>query len=793
MSAPAAPPGVPWRRHLLWACLAVLYAACIFLLSEIPGTRLARFGFRHTLANLCHVPLYAGFAAFVLMAFVGTLAGVRRGRWPTLYTLAAVMTYAITDELHQRFVPGRFASPGDLVLDFLGASIALGAMHLAARRARGPRRGALAGRAGSASPALLLALAVGAITLAVYLPALRGGFTNWDDPIYVLEDQAIRSLSPAALVEQARAVRVGIWAPITTFSYALDFSAWGLEPFGYHLTNVLLHALSAGLLVALLLELGFAPGAAALAAAIFALHPAQVEAVAWISQRKSVLAVFFLLLSFLAYVRGTRASPPARGAMALSFSLFLAALLSKVSVVIFPAVLILYDLGYRRERLRRLLLEKMPFLAAAALVAWIGYRLQAASEVTTPGWLGGTPALHAATTAGLLARYVRILLFPTNLSTLYDPPDAATMIDSWALAGYAFLAIGAIAAREAWQGNRQGNRRGDRRALWWMGIFWLGFLPVSQIVTFSVHMADRYLYVPSIGYAAGAGAGLAGLLARCRGRALRGAAVAAAGIALAFLAALTSTRTHVWRDPISLWGAAVRREPVHPMSDYNYARTLSEQGDLRGAIPYYERALGRTDSIQVIVNLGNVYALLGDLDRAEALLRRAASSPRARPAARALAATNLGVILEKHGAPESAASAYRRAILLAPEDPRPRVLLGRRLRAMGRPAHARARFEQVLARDPGNAEAAIGLAGLDADAGKYEAARKRLDALLAREPNLPEALLERARAHAGEGNAAAARADLARALDLAPPGEIRKRIVEARDALDGRASVVPER
>jgi len=137
MIAPAEPPSVPWRRHALWACLAALYALCIFLLSEIPGTRLARYGFRHALANLCHIPLYAGFAALVLMAFAGSLARVRRIAWSTLYTIAAVMTYAVTDELHQRFVPGRFASPGDLALDFLGATIALGGMHLAARRVAG--------------------------------------------------------------------------------------------------------------------------------------------------------------------------------------------------------------------------------------------------------------------------------------------------------------------------------------------------------------------------------------------------------------------------------------------------------------------------------------------------------------------------------------------------------------------------------------------------------------------------------------------------------------------------------
>ncbi len=777
MSPPEEIPGIRWRRHALWACLAVLYAALIFALSEIPGSRLDEIGLHPTLANFCHIPLYAGFAGFVLMAFAGDLAAVRRGPWPTLYAIAAVMTYAISDEYHQRFVPGRFSSAGDLALDFLGASLMLIAMHLAARRGRGPGRGALARRAGAASPGLVLALGVAMVTFAVYLPALRNGFTNWDDQVYVIGDRAIRSLSPTALAEQATAVRVGIWAPLTTFSYALDYAAWGLNPFGFHLTNVLLHALTAGALVLLLLEMQFTSPAAALAAAIFALHPAQVESVAWISQRKSVLAVFFLLLSFLAYVRGTRASPPSRGALVLSFVLFLAALLSKVTVVIFPGVLFLYDLGFRRERPWRLLVGKIPFLAAAAAIAWIGYRFQVALEVTTKGWMGGTPQLHAATTAGLFARYLRILLFPVNLSTTYDPPDAASMIDPWPLAGYAFLALGGWGAWRAFRLNR--------RALWWMGAFWLGFLPVSQIVTYVVHIADRYLHVPSIGFAAGVGTGFAALHARARRAGRGGQVTAAAGIVLACLAALTWARVQVWRDPMTLWSDTVRRPPVHWAADYNYARTLADQGDLRGAIPYYERALAKSDSIEVVTNLGNAYARVGELERAEALLRRAAELPGGLPAKRAQAATNLGIVLETRGRFDEAMSAYRSAIALAPRDPVPRVLLGKRLEAMGRAMDARLRFEQALRLDPGNAGAEMGLARLDAGAGRLDAARKRLDAVIARAPNLPEALLERARVHVRQGDAAAARADLNRALDLAPPGSLRREIVEVRDGLAG--------
>ncbi len=127
------------RRHVLWSLLASFYAALIFVLSAVPGANLRALGLPSSVANAGHVPLYAGFAALVLMAFAGALPVVRRDPWPTLYTLAAVMTYALFDEFHQRFVPGRTSSLGDIGLDLLGAALALLFLYALARREPGAR------------------------------------------------------------------------------------------------------------------------------------------------------------------------------------------------------------------------------------------------------------------------------------------------------------------------------------------------------------------------------------------------------------------------------------------------------------------------------------------------------------------------------------------------------------------------------------------------------------------------------------------------------------------------------
>jgi len=546
------------------------------------------------------------------------------------------------------------------------------------------------GPPGDARSTLLCAVAVAAPALLIYLPTLGYGFSNFDDPTYVADNPWIHALTWSNVRHWWTADYFGNYAPLTLASYALDHALWGQQPFGYHLTNVLLHAASSGLLVAALRLGGASLPTALFGAIVFATHPAQVESVAWVAQRKTLLAGFFLLLSYLAYVRAISSTPPSRGGLEITWGLFLAALVSKVTVVIFPAVLILYDLGFRRgESPRRLILEKVPFVILAAAGAWVGYRAQVDFQVTTQGWLGGTPVLHAATMAELLARYARILLLPTGLSALYDPPDARSLVEPWAVAGCALAALGAWGAWFAW--------RRDRRALPWMGFFWLGFLPVSQIVPYTVHMADRYLYVPMMGVAAVTGAGGVALLGRMRGRASRAAGAAAIGIALLCLSLLTLARERVWHDPFSLWSDTIRRPPVHWVSWYNHGKTMDEQGSPWEAIASYEQALAlNPESVLSLTNLGHDYALVGELDRAESALRRAIALPRAVPEDRARAAILLGELLLARGRPAGAIPPLEHALAWQPRSVPARLLLARSLHALGRDTEARLRLDQAL-------------------------------------------------------------------------------------------------
>ena len=377
-------------KHAFWAFLSLLYGALIFALSETPGSALGALEMPPWLVNLAHVPLYAGFATLILLAFAGGYRALQASPWPSLWTLGAVAAYALSDEYHQSFVPGRTPALGDVALDFGGAVLAIWIMNTLSRRRLTRQSLRQAGRAGSIRAELLLPLCAGALALLLYLPSLGSGFISlWDDGDYVTRNERIQSLTWPAVKSWWSEPVLGSYAPLTLASFALDHAIWKLDPFGYHLTNILLHALASALVVWLLMLLRAPPLAAGIAALLYLSHPAQVEVVVWISERKALLAAVFLLLSFIVYIRSTRGSTASRSGLLFALVLFVAGLLSKLSVVVLPGILFLYDLGYRREPFGRIVREKIPFVAAAIFFALLDARYQARLNIVGLDWMGG--------------------------------------------------------------------------------------------------------------------------------------------------------------------------------------------------------------------------------------------------------------------------------------------------------------------------------------------------------------------------------------------------------------------
>ena len=277
------------------------------------------------------------------------------------------------------------------------------------------------------------------ITLIVYLPALQNDFVNFDDNLYVYENQEIQSIDSKLLYWIPSVI---IWHPITMLSLAIDYAAWGLNPLGYHLTNILLHTFNTFLVFIMAIQLigcGIVKNrlekkilvAAAVTALLFGIHPLHVESVAWISERKDVLSGFFYLLSLLAYFKYVYSMDSKRliyyGACLI---FFIMALMSKPTAVSLPLVLLIldfYPLG-RLSNLKAALVEKLPFLALSLLLSLITIWVHQLGEVlktleTYPLMLRIFVALRA------FIFYLVKMILPFNLAPYYPYPGETAVLN----------------------------------------------------------------------------------------------------------------------------------------------------------------------------------------------------------------------------------------------------------------------------------------------------------------------------------------------------------------------------
>lgn len=277
-------------------------------------------------------------------------------------------------------------------------------------------------------------LAVGLITFLIFFRATSYNFINYDDPQYVSENPAIRNLDWRFIVESFTTSYMGWWMPLTWISFAVDYHFWGLNPAGYHLENVVLHALNAALVVLVADQLlreksprRLYPFVLLFSALLWGLHPLRVESVAWVTERKDVLNGFFSLLTFIFYLHYTEqedsGSPWKRKrAYLCSFFFFGLSLLTKPLSVVIPAMFLVLDWyplkRFERVPVRTLLLEKTPFFAVSALL--VALTLLFASGETILVSLADHPLQHRLLVAGYaIGEYLRLSVWPSGLVHFY--------------------------------------------------------------------------------------------------------------------------------------------------------------------------------------------------------------------------------------------------------------------------------------------------------------------------------------------------------------------------------------
>ncbi|HTF35314.1 MAG TPA: hypothetical protein VK714_16645 [Myxococcota bacterium] len=433
-----------------------------------------------------------------------------------------------------------------------------------------------------------LLLAFAALALAVYWPALEGPFVS-DDLHYVATNPYVQSLSFDNVRQildpwGAPGIFVVNYTPVHLLLHAVQWSLFGPSVVGYHVTNVLLHALGSVLLVAVFRASGVQSAAALLGGLLFLLHPVNVEAVAWISQLKTTACFVLSLGALLAFPT----SP------ALATPLFFLALLAKptASFLLPVAAVVVFV---------RLWRGKAPVRHLVWLALWTaGFLLLAVAQIEV-NRRGGTPdaGLTATgldrirTVAAIALRYVVMSASSLGVSAFHEPERSLSATDPWFLASIPVLAL--VFARSVWSLVRR-----REEAVYWV---WAAasFAPVSQIFPFLYPMADRYLYFILPGFL---GASLLALQALFKGRvprrlspALRAAAPRvgfALGTALCIVFAVRShARAEIWRTPALLLADAARNYPDGVSANLLRAKRAVQEGDADRAVAALQAAQAR--------------------------------------------------------------------------------------------------------------------------------------------------------------------------------------------------------
>jgi tetratricopeptide (TPR) repeat protein len=534
---------------------------------------------------------------------------------------------------------------------------------------------------------LLLVLSI----LAIYGKVRHYEFINFDDDVYITANSFVRSgINPESLRWSfSFALKDGnYWRPLTWFSHMLDVSFYGMDAGRHHLSNVFFHIISTILLFLTFKRMTGALWRSAFVAALFALHPINVESVAWVAERKNVLSTFFWMLTLLFYANYHQRPGILRYlAVLCAFGL---GLLSKPMLVTLPFVLLLLDfwplkrIVYQRTDffppagILRLILEKLPlFILSALSVVVSSASVEGMRNVIS---LEDLPMkLRLANCLVAYVKYIGKLIWPSHLAIYYPFPE---QIPLWQpLVAFALLFIVSIYAF----GNLKQKPYLAVGWLWYLGTL----IPVIGIVQAGLWpaMADRWAYVPAIGLFIMLAWGVAEIGSRWRY--LRVVLACLSGSALTALLILSFLQISHWRDSVSLFEHGIQATGGTWNMHNNLANALNAQGRSSEAIRHYEHALELTPPDPEGVRY------------------------------------NLAIALTSTGSLQEAIEQYHEAIRINPDYADAHVNLGAALARLGKTAEARRHYFEALRVDPNFAQANYNLGNLLLAQGEIDAAISR--------------------------------------------------------------------
>jgi tetratricopeptide (TPR) repeat protein len=619
--------------------------------------------------------------------------------------------------------------------------------------------------------AFIFGLLLAAVTFAAYWPALHGQLL-WDDNAWTTDISRLLRDTDGLNEMWARPTALQQYYPLTGTTFWLDYQFWELRTFPYHVENVVLHLIAVFLFWKLLQKL--AVPAAWLAAGFFALHPAMVESVAWITERKNVLSMVFYLGAFLAYGRfngfwkADGESPRRWGAYGLSFILLAAALLAKTATFSFPAVVLLiawWRTGHIRWR--RDVLPTLPFFAIAISFSAITFWLEK-NHVGAAGWEWALSLPERCLIAGrAFWFYIGKLLWPANLCFIYPrwKPDVGS-IWQWL---FPVMALGTLIG--LWLGRNRIGRGPAATAFFFVGTIFpvLGFMNAYGMRYSFVW--DHWVYLPSLGVFALVGALVAHAAARLKSPlALPGFAA----MVLPLLAILTWKQSEMYADKETLWRTTIAKNPAAFLAHNNLGYILLERGEVDDAISYFKKSLEINPNFsEPHNNLGDALIQVGRTNEGMAHFKRAVELVAADPSTYAASYYNYGNAWLQTGHPEEAINHFRTALSAYPRFGKAWNNLGVALMRVGQTNEAFPCFQNAIAADPELADPHKNLAHLLVIRGEIATAVEQYEKALTIRPDYEEAFNNLVRLLVAQGRTDEAIRHYERKLRLDESAELR--------------------
>jgi protein O-mannosyl-transferase len=581
---------------------------------------------------------------------------------------------------------------------------------------------------------ILLSVLLALLVVALYLPALHNSFVNYDDPDYVTRNVRVLQGLNWSNVKWAFGTDnpAANWHPLTWLSHMADVQAFGLNPWGHHLINILLMAADVALLFLFLAMMTGKVWPSAAVAAIFAVHPLNVEPVAWVAERKQELSLFFMFFALIAYA-GYVKRPGVGRYLAVAF-LFALALMSKVMIITLPFALLLLDywplhrfsqpgatgiMARFSNTFLSLLLEKIPLFLLSALAGWITvgiHRKEGALTASMPLLWRLKNAIYS------YAVYLWKAVWPTRLAVFYPHPENRLPLWQVVLAALVVVAISAL----VWK--YQTKRYLTVGWLWYLGT---AFPMIGLIQSGRQGMADRYEDLPLIGvFIALVWLVAEGTHKRKLNPSIPLFSFAAVVLILIFL---THRQIAFWKDSETLFAHAIQVTQYNGIAENNLGAALMDKGDLAAAFPHFQAA------VQYAPDLGSAHY-------------------------------NLGVVLYRQGQIPEAANQYRLAIARAgdaQEAAQAYNNLGVLYLGMNNLTLAKAHFDKAIALNPNEVNSYLARGTVEFQSGNINDALVDFSQAASRAPS-PISLYWLGRAEEAKGDFARAKGAYQAALRMAP-------------------------